>query len=243
MRAGDHLCADRKEEARMRHGERSRAALLGVSVFALAAMSLSAFTATAAFAQEIAAGDDAEEATASQAAVGLPEVVVTASPLASPIDELAAPVDIVTRDDILGSSATTLGALLGDLPGVTQSSFAAGASRPIIRGLDNARVRMQENGIGAGDVSAVSEDHGVPIDPLSAERVEVVRGPATLRYGSQAMGGVVNVINNRIPKAIPKGGFAAEAGASHDSVSDGRHGHGKKEAAGGGVVFSVRRIF
>lgn len=237
MRAGHHLHADRKEEVRLRHGERSRAALLGVSVFALAAMSFSALTAKPAFAQEVAAGDDAEEAAAPQAAATLPEVVVTASPLVSPIDELAAPVDIVTRDDILGSSATTLGALLGDLPGVTQSSFAAGASRPIIRGLDNTRVRMQENGIGAGDVSAVSEDHGVPIDPLSAERVEVVRGPATLRYGSQAMGGVVNVINNRIPKAIPKGGFAAEAGASYDSVSDGVQGHGKMDVAAGDVVF------
>lgn len=237
MRAGNHLHADRNEEAHLRHGERSRAALLGVSAFALAAMSFSAFTAKPAFAQEIAAGDEAEETAGSGAAATLPEVVVTASPLASPIDELAAPVDIVTRDDILGSSATTLGALLGDLPGVTQSSFAAGASRPIIRGLDNTRVRVQENGIGAGDVSAVSEDHGVPIDPLSAERVEVVRGPATLRYGSQAMGGVVNVINNRIPKAIPKGGFAAEAGAAYDSVSDGRQGHGKMEAAAGDVVF------
>lgn len=221
----------------MRHAAGSRAALLGVSVFALAAMPFSALTAKPAFAQEIAAADEAEEAAAPQAAATLPEIVVTASPLASPIDELAAPVDIVTRNDILGSSATTLGALLGDLPGVTQSSFAAGASRPIIRGLDNTRVRVQENGIGAGDVSAVSEDHGVPIDPLSAERVEVVRGPATLRYGSEAMGGVVNVINNRIPKAIPKGGFAAEAGASYDSVSDGRQGHGKMEAAAGGVVF------
>lgn len=182
----------------------------------------------------------AREATAeTRDGVELKPLVVTASPIASPLDELAAPVDIVTREEILTSPATTLGALLADLPGISQSSFAAGASRPIIRGLDNTRVRMQENGIGAADVSAVSEDHGVPIDPLAAERVEVVRGPATLRYGSEAIGGVVNVLNNRIPKALPTGGFDAEAGASYDTVSDGVQGYGKMDAAAGNVVFHV----
>src|SRR5690606_17964484 len=149
-------------------------------------------------------------------------LVVTASPLASPLDDLAAPVTVLTREDILTSSATSLGALLKDEPGISQSAFASGASRPIIRGLDNNRVRVQENGIGVGDVSAVSEDHGVPIAPYAADRVEVIRGPATLRYGSEAIGGVINVINERIPRAVPKGGFEAEASASYDSVSTGR---------------------
>ncbi|MEP2827734.1 TonB-dependent receptor [Parvibaculum sp.] len=207
-----------------------RAALLSAASLVALAAALPAFAQEAQEAKEV----QAEEA---ETAVSLKPLVVTASPIASPLGEIAAPVDIVTRDDILTSSATTLGGLLGDLPGVTQSSFAAGASRPIIRGLDNTRVRMQENGIGAADVSAVSEDHGVPIDPLAAERVEVVRGPATLRFGSEAIGGVVNVINSRIPKAIPPGGFSAEAGASYDTVSDGVQGHGKTEVAAGNVVF------
>src|SRR5690606_22886037 len=194
----------------------------------LSTAALIALLASPAFAQDaggeapVPAAAEAEEE--EQEAALLPDVVVTASPLASPLGELAAPVDVVTRDEIVTSSARTLGDLLGDLPGISQSSFAAGASRPIIRGLDNTRVRMQENGIGAADVWAVSEDHGVPLDPLAAERVEVVRGPATLRYGSEAIGGVVNVINNRIPKAIPAGGFDAEAGASYDTVSDGVQG-------------------
>ncbi|MEQ8378739.1 TonB-dependent receptor [Parvibaculum sp.] len=219
-----------RREARNETGKRGpagRAALLSTAA-------LIALAASPAWAQE-EAGEGAQVPVAEE--LPLKPLVVTASPLASPLDELAAPVDIVTRDDILASSATTLGALLGDLPGVSQSSFAAGASRPVIRGLDNTRVRVQENGIGAGDVSAVSEDHGVPIDPFAAERVEVVRGPATLRYGSEAIGGVVNVINNRIPKAIPKGGFEAEAGAAYDSVSHGRQAFGKMQAATGDVVW------
>ena len=84
-------------------------------------------------------------------------------------------------------------------PGITGSTFAPGASRPIMRGLDNYRVRIQENGIAVSDVSDIGEDHAVPIDPLVAEQIEVIRGPATLRWGSQAIGGVVNVDNNRIP--------------------------------------------
>lgn len=170
-------------------------------------------------------------------------LVVTASPFASPLDELAAPVTVLIREDILTSSATSLGALLKDEPGISQSAFAAGASRPIIRGLDNNRVRVQENGIGVGDVSAVSEDHGVPIAPYAADRVEVIRGPATLRYGSEAIGGVVNVINERIPRSVPKGGFEAEASASYDSVSTGRQIGGKAKAAAGNLVWHVDGFF
>ena len=168
-----------------------------------------------------------------------PRVVVTASPLAAPLEELAVPVTVVTRQKILASPATSIGGLLGEKPGIAASSFAAGASRPIIRGLDNTRVRMQENGIGAGDVSAVSEDHGVPIDPLSAKRVEVVRGPAVLRYGSEAIGGVVNVINNRIPTAMPKDGFEGEVSASYNHVDYGRQGYADLNVATGNVVWHV----
>ena len=98
----------------------------------------------------------------------------------------------------------TLGDVLFAKPGITGSSFAPGAaSRPIVRGLDTYRVRVQENGIGSSGVSELGEDHAVPLDPLAAERIEVVRGPATLRWGSQAIGGVVNATNNRIPDALP----------------------------------------
>jgi iron complex outermembrane receptor protein len=115
-----------------------------------------------------------------------------------------ATVTVVTREDIQRTGGGTLGDLLFAKPGITGSSFAPGAaSRPIVRGLDTYRVRVQENGIGSSGVSELGEDHAVPLDPLSAERVEVVRGPATLRWGSQAIGGVVNATNNRIPEALP----------------------------------------
>ncbi|MBO6906457.1 MAG: TonB-dependent receptor plug domain-containing protein, partial [Parvibaculum sp.] len=96
-----------------------------------------------AFAQEEAG--EGEQSPAVEA-TALRPLVVTASPFASPLEDLAAPVTIVTRDTILTSSASTLGALLKDQPGISESAFAAGASRPVIRGLDNTRVRVQENG-------------------------------------------------------------------------------------------------
>jgi iron complex outermembrane receptor protein len=118
-------------------------------------------------------------------------------------DSFAA-VTVVTNEQLRASPGATLGDVLFSRPGVTSSSFAPGAaSRPIVRGLDNYRVRIQENGVGASGVSEMGEDHGVPLDPLGASQMEVVRGPATLRWGSQAIGGVVNVANNRIPEAPP----------------------------------------
>jgi iron complex outermembrane receptor protein len=113
-------------------------------------------------------------------------------------------VTVVTNEELRRSPGATLGDVLFSKPGVTGSSFAPGAaSRPIVRGLDNYRVRIQENGVGASGVSELGEDHGVPLDPVGMSQIEVVRGPATLRWGSQAIGGVVNASNGRIPEALP----------------------------------------
>jgi iron complex outermembrane recepter protein len=117
-----------------------------------------------------------------------------------------ATVTVVPNEELRRNVARggTLGDLLLDKPGITGSSFAPGASsRPIIRGLDVNRVGILENGIGGGGASDLGEDHFVPIDPLSANQIEVIRGPATLRYGSQSIGGVVAATNNRIPEALP----------------------------------------
>ena len=115
-----------------------------------------------------------------------------------------ATVTVVPREELRRTPGGTLGDVLFSKPGITGSSFAPGAaSRPIVRGLDTYRVRVQENGIGSSGVSELGEDHAVPLDPLAADRIEVVRGPATLRWGSQAIGGVVNASNNRIPDASP----------------------------------------
>ncbi|MGJ0506369.1 MAG: TonB-dependent receptor [Methylocystis sp.] len=111
---------------------------------------------------------------------------------------------VMPKEELRRLPGSTLGDLLFDKPGVTGSSYAPGAaSRPIVRGLDNYRVRVQENGLGASGASELGEDHGVPLDPLGANRVEVIRGPATLRWGAAAMGGVVSVENNRIPDRPP----------------------------------------
>lgn len=149
----------------------------------------------------------------------LPEIVVSApSPIARPAPAAEAPlpgtlpivtdqfatVTVVPNEEIRRNSSATLGDLLFGKPGITGSSFAPGASsRPIIRGLDANRVRIQEDGIGANGASDLGEDHAVPVDPLATNQVEVIRGPATLRFGSQAIGGVVETINNRIPEALP----------------------------------------
>src|SRR5712671_5136803 len=115
-----------------------------------------------------------------------------------------ATVTVVPNEELRRSGSATLGDLLFSKPGITGSSFAPGASsRPIIRGLDVNRVGIVENGIGGGGASDLGEDHFVPIDPLANNQVEVIRGPAALRYGSTSIGGVVSATNNRIPDALP----------------------------------------
>jgi iron complex outermembrane recepter protein len=150
----------------------------------------------------------------------LEEVVVTASPIGDP-DRLATIAGSVDRDQLL-AAGNTIADALAQLPGVTSSGFAAGAGRPVIRGMDANRVRVLEDGIGSFDVSDVGPDHGVPLDPFAAERVEVVRGAATLRYGSQAIGGVVNAISNRVPLHLQPDASRGEVGGSAGSAADSR---------------------
>jgi iron complex outermembrane receptor protein len=138
--------------------------------------------------------------------------------------QVFAPVTVLPEGEIRRSPATTIGDLVDRTPGVTGSAFAAGANRPIIRGLDNNRVRLQENGIGSMDVSEIGEDHGVPIDPLAANRVEIIRGPATLRWGSQAIGGVVSIDNNRIPMPDTPFGLRGIVRSAFSTVDNGREG-------------------
>jgi iron complex outermembrane receptor protein len=164
-------------------------------------------------------------------------VVVTASPISDDPDFLATIVDSVDRDKILRTGGANLADALADIPGVTGTSFASGASRPVIRGFDAQRVRTLEDGVGSFDVSDVGPDHGVPIDPLSAQRVEVVRGAATLRYGSQAIGGVVNAINNRVPTELPDKPFLGEVSGAYGTNSDTRQGSAQFDARAGQFAF------
>ncbi|MGH6842183.1 MAG: TonB-dependent receptor plug domain-containing protein, partial [Methylocella sp.] len=170
--------------------------------------------------------------------IELPPVFVTVeSPIARPqaksdgttelgtlivIDKAYASLTVAPRSEIELGQYNTLGGALFNKPGLSGTTFAPlAANRPIIRGLDNFRVRIQENGTAVGDVSALGEDHAVPIDPLASQRIEVIRGPATLRYGSEAIGGVVDATNNRIPTFIPQTGVAASTLTGVSSVDNG----------------------
>lgn len=164
-------------------------------------------------------------------AAELEEVVITASPIGDP-DRLATISGSVNREQLL-AGGNTLADALSQLPGVTSSGFAAGAGRPVIRGMDANRVRVLEDGIGSFDVSDVGPDHGVPLDPFAADRVEVVRGAATLRYGSQAIGGVVNAISRRVPVHLPEGELAGELAGGLGSVADSRDVSGQFNARAG----------
>ncbi|WP_027535426.1 TonB-dependent receptor [Bradyrhizobium sp. WSM3983] len=141
------------------------------------------------------------------AAVPAPAVAAAPAPqqgVLPIITDQFATVTVVPNEEIRREGGAQLGDLLFSKPGITGSSFAPGASsRPIIRGLDVNRVGILENGTNAGGASDLGEDHFVPIDPLATNQVEVIRGPAALRYGSTSIGGVVSATNNRIPDALP----------------------------------------
>jgi iron complex outermembrane receptor protein len=159
------------------------------------------------------------------AQASLPEVTVTGNPLGA--TDLIAPTTTLSGDRLLLRSQSTLGETLNGLPGVSSSYFGPNASRPSIRGQDGDRIRILQNGGAAPDASALSYDHAVPVDALVTERVEVLRGPSALQYGGSAVGGVVNVIDNRIPSE-PIDGFGGRADLGYAT--------GNREKSGGVVL-------
>jgi iron complex outermembrane receptor protein len=165
-----------------------------------------------------------------------PDVDAPAPPAGITIEDTFVAVTLVPADQIAATPGATLTDALQTKPGIIGSTFAPGANRPVIRGFDNFRVLVQEGGIGSHDVSALSEDHAVPIDPGIVDRIEVVRGPATLRYGSQAIGGVVNAITSRIPEVIPPKGISLETRGGFSSVDRGSDGAFKVSAGSGNFV-------
>ncbi len=136
-------------------------------------------------------------------AIELEQQTITANPLDS--DQLASPTTVLTGDELTLQQKSSLGETLNNQPGVSSSYFGPSASRPIIRGLDGDRIRLLRNGVGALDASSLSYDHAVPLDPVNVDRVEIVRGPAALLYGGNAIGGVVNTFDNRIPSEAVEG--------------------------------------
>lgn len=163
----------------------------------------------------------------------LPEVTVTASPLGRTWLEQAQPVSVLTGEELKQALQPTLGATLARMPGVSSTGFAPGAGRPVIRGLGDDRIRILSNGVSTVDVSNISPDHAVTIDPLSMDSVEVVRGPATLLYGPNGVGGVVNVLDGRIPEDPVEPG---PDGLPVRGKVDTRYGSGSDLWSGGGRI-------
>ncbi len=155
-------------------------------------------------------------------ATGVDEIIVTASPLAARRFDVLQGTSLLAGEALDRALSTTLGETLDRLPGVSQTGFGQGASRPIIRGLGGDRIRVLIGGIGTIDASTTSPDHAPALDLATASRVEVVRGPATLLYGNNAVGGVVNVLDGRIPTGLPDGGVDALVRLGGGTVADER---------------------
>ncbi|MBW8781925.1 MAG: TonB-dependent receptor [Verrucomicrobia bacterium] len=156
--------------------------------------------------------------------IQLDAVVVTGDPDPKTVFDLAQGASILSGASLHLREEGTLGETLSALPGVSSTYYGPGASRPIIRGLGGDRVRMLDNGVGSLDASNVSPDHNVSLEPLLVESIEVLRGPSTLLYGSSAVGGVVNVIDNRIPSTAPDRLISGRVEARFDTASDERTG-------------------
>ena len=148
-------------------------------------------------------------------------IVVTANALQSSVLESTTPVSVISGEQLRRNQAATLGETLKTTPGVHSNYFGPVASSPIIRGTDGPRVKIVQNGLDSSDASRVGPDHNVATDANSASQIEVLRGPATLQYGNGAIGGVVNVVDNRIPTERFEQA-TGEAELRYDSVSDER---------------------
>jgi iron complex outermembrane receptor protein len=184
------------------------------------AVAIAAALSTVAHAQHPGAGD----AGARPPVQTLAPVFVTGSPLGSDLFELADPVNVLQGRELLLKQQPTLGETLGSEVGVSSTYFGPNASRPIIRGLGAFDIRLLNNGIGLLDASSASPDHAVAMSPFAVDRIEVVRGPATVMYGGNAIGGVVNTIDSRIaqaPLAREAGGAASYAFDSQNDLSAG----------------------
>ena len=173
--------------------------------------------------------------------VDLTTVQVRATPLAGTAEDLARPVEVLAGERLDAVKANSLGETVSRLPGVQSSYFGPGVGRPIIRGFDGARVQVLSDGLGSGDVSTVSADHAVTLEPFLANQIEVLKGPATLLYGSGAIGGAVNVVDGRIPEAVTAQPLQGRAELRAGTVNDERTGMVRLDgtSASGNLVFHV----
>lgn len=170
------------------------------------------------------------------------QIIVTASPIARSSEETIVGVTVVSRDDLERNLESSIGETLRRQPGISSTFFGPGASRPVIRGLGGDRISILDSGIGSIDASSTSPDHAVAVEPATAEKIEIVRGAATLLYGSSAAGGVVNVFSGRIPSALPENGVDGALRIGGSTADEGIEAAGGfdvtlAEIGDGGLVF------
>lgn len=166
----------------------------------------------------------------------LDELVVSAAAGAVQRSEAYQPATVLTDRDLVALGEASLGETLSRKAGVNSTYFGPAASRPIIRGIGGDRVRILEGGIGVGDASSTSPDHAVALDARSADRIEVLKGPATLLYGGSAVGGVVNVLDSRIPRERPTRRWTGYLEGVGGTVADERTGSANVSANTGALV-------
>ncbi len=169
----------------------------------------------------------------------LSEVKVTATPLQGDAESLARPVDVLAGERLDEQKAGTLGDTVAKLPGVQSTFFGPGVGRPIIRGQEGPRVAVLSNGMGNMDASTVSADHATSIEPFLADQIEVLKGPATLLFGSGAIGGAVNVVDGRIARDLPDRPLSGRAELRGNSVNDERSGMFRLDGVNGNWVLHV----
>jgi iron complex outermembrane receptor protein len=167
------------------------------------------------------------------------EIIVTAKPLQRTVEELAQPTHVLSGDALERRQSSSIGETIADELGVNATYFGPIASRPVIRGQFGERVEMLSNGLSALDASALSEDHAVSLDSILANRVEIIRGPATLLYGSGAAGGVVNIVDSRIAEQPLDEAVSGSVKLGTDSAIGKRAGAFGLDAGMGNVVFHV----
>lgn len=159
----------------------------------------------------------------------LPVEIVVTAPYNQDANARLSGTTVLTGTDLTREIRTTIGETLARQPGVSSTAFGPNASRPVLRGFQGERVRVLTDGIGSIDVSNTSVDHAVVINPLTAERIEILRGPSALLFGSSAIGGVVNVLSNRIPRKVPDEAVHIDAIGTYGTAADERSGTGKMD--------------
>ncbi len=170
---------------------------------------------------------------------GMDHIVVTATPLERTVENLAQPASVLYGVDLAQKQSTSIGETLAQEPGLSSTYFGPVSSRPVIRGQYGERVRVLANGLDSLDASALSEDHQVAVEGLLADRIEIIRGPATLLYGSGAAGGLVNVIDSRIADRLPDETFSGGIALGAASATGNRDAAGRAQIGAGSFVISA----